>query len=113
VEVRAGAGNALTVDFPPAGSLAVSVKDGEGAPRPDVRVDVLDADGLPVTRRMTDDIISGPGDATRTDDAGRISFPLLAPGTYRVKAESRDGRKAEESVEVRAGDSREIVLTLR
>jgi protocatechuate 3,4-dioxygenase beta subunit len=112
-QVGQGSGTTVTVDVPVGGRLDVTVQGADGVAVPDVQVDLLDEEGRSVGRRVTQDFALDSGDLTRTDEEGKLPFPLLAPGTYRLRATADDGRKAEGSVTVTSGGSHELTLVLR
>lgn len=62
------------------GTLLGTVLDGSGAPAPDSEVKVTEVNTNVVH-------------ATKTNEAGNYSFPLLEPGTYRVEAEHAGFRR--------------------
>ena len=62
---------------------------------------------------MTADFLEEGGHPTRTDEAGGIVFPLLAPGSYRLRVSHEGHRTEEVSGSVREGEVTGLEITLR
>jgi protocatechuate 3,4-dioxygenase beta subunit len=110
--VGRGGGTELVIDLPAAGSIEAVVRGPGGLPLAGVKVELLDEEGRPASRRLTAEFLSDPGHPTRTDAEGRIVFPLLAPGTWRVRAVPETGRAVEAGVRVEEGRASEVTLTV-
>ena len=93
-ELKAGAREQLTMELM-AGAIRLRLLDQAGQPIADVAWDIRDATGRAVWS------------ASQTE-----GHPLLLAGRYSVRAESRD-RRAEQTIEVRAGETRSIDITAR
>lgn len=102
LDVRPGAGT-VRVDVPAAGRIAVFVRDPAGNPVANARVDLLDSRGSPASRRVTSDFLTDAGDPTRTDGAGRILLPLVAPGDWTVTVRTDEGATGHAAASVLAG----------
>ena len=94
IELRAGAREQLTVELL-AGSIRLRLLDQTGQPLPDVAWDIRDGAGRAVWS------------ASQTE-----AHPLLLAGRYSVRAEARD-RRAEHTIDVRAGETRSVDIAAR
>ena len=94
IELRAGGREQVTMELM-AGAMRLRLLDQAGQPIADVAWDIRDATGRAVWS------------ASQTE-----GHPLLLAGRYSVRAESRD-RRAEQTIEVRAGETRSVNLTAR
>ena len=112
ITVTEGATLELDLEVPEAAGLTIVVRDAAGEPVENARVDLLDAAGRSVARRTTGDFLQDAGDLTMTDQNGRINFPLLSAGTYRVVA-TKDATRGEATVGVAAGGEREITVVVK
>jgi hypothetical protein len=106
----------LELRLPAPGSLEVTVRGTDGAPRPGVTVFVRDAEGVPLEAMSF----------LQTSDQGRVVVEGLAPGRYTVSARGkgeaagdgapvtvREGQKAETALTLEAGTVLRIRLDVR
>ena len=102
----------IVIKLPPGGTVEVVVRNADGIGIPGVKVTFTDADGKPITQRLTMSTIFGPGNATNADGVlvraglplGRIDVTVDAPGG----AASGSG-----STHVRAGATSRVEIELR
>jgi protocatechuate 3,4-dioxygenase beta subunit len=112
LSVGRGGGAELVIDLSAGGTIEATVRGPGGQPLAGVKVELLDAEGRPASRRLTAEFLSDPGHRTRTDAEGRIVLPLLAAGTWRVRAVPEAGRATEAEVRVEDGRTSEVTLTV-
>jgi protocatechuate 3,4-dioxygenase beta subunit len=105
-------GGTIRIDVPTGGTISATVRDAAGKAVAGARVRLRNPAGQEAGRRMTGDVVVDAGHPTRTDADGRIELPLIAPGRWRIEARTEDGRAAEATVEVTAGATAEVTLTL-
>lgn len=98
-KVRVGAGEscALRIEMHPAGTLHVQVSDGGGRP-------VTGRVFLGITP-LGDRIDEGLGTSRMADAEGRIVYPRLAPGRYRLRFSAAEHGKAVIETEIRPGEN--------
>ena len=94
IELKAGVREQMTMELM-AGAIRLRLLDQAGQPISDVAWDIRDATGRAVWS------------ASQTE-----GHPLLLAGRYSVRAESRD-RRAEQTIEVRAGETRSVDIAAR
>ncbi len=96
------------------GGLDIQVENAAGEGLGGVRLTLLDARGVPVTRTLSLVNLSAGGLGI-TDGAGRASMPDLAPGRYTLRA-AREGYSAPDaspSVVIVSGGTATVSLTMR
>lgn len=91
---------AAMVATPPGGALEVRVSDGK-EPLPGTTITAMRADAPEQGAR-----------AALSDAAGRASLRGLPPGEYRVRSEAQGFEPAEKTVEVAAGATSEVGVTM-
>ena len=96
----AGPEAAAMVATPPGGALEVRVSDGK-EPLPGTTITAMRADAPEQGAR-----------AALSDAAGRASLRGLPPGEYRVRSEAQGFEPAEKTVEVAAGATSEVGVTM-
>jgi protocatechuate 3,4-dioxygenase beta subunit len=92
--------------------LKVTVINAGGGPLAGAGVELLDAEGNTYMQRFSLDNIGELLGGTTTGNDGSWTRRNLPAGTWRVRATMADGKSAEETVVLTAGDRREVTLRL-
>ncbi len=96
------------------GTAEVRVTDASGSPIGGMLVEVRDSTGRRIRDLAGDGIESIATGEPRTDREGRISFPRLAPGSYRATARNPEtGTGGSAAFDIAAEQTTPVELTLR